>query len=98
MNYSEIEENLKKQKHTAKRIYERLVSERQFKGAEVTVRMAVKRLKADKAVPPQSLVPLSYSPGEAIQIDWGEATAYISGKKIKVNLFCMRECYSVRTV
>jgi len=39
-------------------------------------------------------VPLSYEPGEAIQIDWGEATIYLAGKKIKLNLFCMRECYS----
>ena len=36
----------------------------------------------------------SYEPGEAFQIDWGEATVYLAGEKTKINLFCMRECYS----
>ncbi len=30
----------------------------------------------------------------AIQIDWGEATAYFDGVKTKVNFFCGRLCYS----
>ncbi|MDO0826083.1 IS21 family transposase [Desulfosporosinus nitroreducens] len=84
-------ENIKKQKHTAKRIYDRLVDEKDFNGGESTIREIVAGLKDKQA---KVFVPLSYDPGEAIQIDWGEATAYISGKKIKVNLFCMRECYS----
>lgn len=33
-------------------------------------------------------------PGEAIQVDWGEATIWLKDQKIKVNLWCMRECYS----
>lgn len=84
-------ENIKKQKHTAKRIYDRLVEEKDFKGGESTIREIVAELKGKQA---KVFVPLSYDPGEAIQIDWGEATAYISGKKTKLNLFCMRECYS----
>ncbi|MDA8441990.1 MAG: IS21 family transposase [Peptococcaceae bacterium] len=84
-------ENIKKQKHTAKRIYDRLVQEKGFKGGESTIREIVAKLK-DKQ--PKVFVPLAYDPGEAIQIDWGEATVYLSGKKMKVNLFCMRECYS----
>lgn len=39
-------------------------------------------------------VPLSYDLGEATQVDWGEAKVYLAGKKITVNLFCIRECYS----
>ena len=84
-------ENIKKQKHTAKRIYDRLVDEKGFKGGESTIREIVAKLK-DK--PSKAFVPLSFDPGEAIQIDWGEATIYLAGKKVKVNLFCMRECYS----
>ncbi|KLU63745.1 hypothetical protein DEAC_c43480 [Desulfosporosinus acididurans] len=84
-------ENIKKQKHTAKRIYDRLVEEKDFKGGESTIREIVAELKGKQA---KVFVPLSYDPGEAIQIDWSEATAYISGKKTKLNLFCMRECYS----
>ena len=55
---------------------------------------AVKELKDSQNVPPQALVPLSYDPGEAIQIDWGEATVYIDGEKCKVQFFCGRLCYS----
>jgi len=84
-------ENIKKQKHTAKRIYDRLVDEKGFNGGESTIREIVAKLKDKQR---KVFVPLSYEPGEAIQIDWGEATIYLAGKKIKLNLFCMRECYS----
>ncbi|KAF1084654.1 Integrase core domain protein [Sporotomaculum syntrophicum] len=88
---SDEAENIKKQKHTAKRIYDRLVDEKAFKGGESTIREIVAKLKEKQK---KVFIPLSYEPGEAIQIDWGEATIYLAGKKIKVNLFCMRECYS----
>jgi len=39
-------------------------------------------------------MPLSYEPGEAIQIDWGEVTVYINGEKTKLHTFCGRFCYS----
>lgn len=88
------QESLKKQKHTAKRIYDRLIEEKNFSGAESTIRKAVKELKAQQSIPPQALMPLSYEPGEAIQIDWGEATAYLDGVKTKLYTFCGRLCYS----
>ena len=84
-------ENIKKQKHTAKRIYDRLVDEKDFTGGESTIREIVAELKAKQ---PKAFIPLSYDPGEAIQVDWGEATVYLSGKRTKINLWCMRECYS----
>ena len=88
------EENLSKQQHTAKRIYDRLVNEKKFTGAYSTIRDAVKRLKAEHSVPPQADMPLEYDPGDAIQIDWGEATVYLEGKRSKVNFFCGRLCCS----
>jgi len=87
-------ENLKKQVHTAKRIYDRLIVELKFKGSYSTIRKVVRDLKASRTVPPQSCVPLSYAPGEAIQIDWGEASVYLNGQKVKVHTFCGRLCYS----
>lgn len=90
----DTDENLRKQKHTAKRIYDRLVNESGFRGAYSTIRQAVHDLKAARTVPPQSCVPLSYAPGEAVQIDWGEATVHLNGQKTKVYLFCGRLCYS----
>ena len=39
-------------------------------------------------------VPLRFAPGEAVQIDWGDATVYINGEKLVINLFCARLCHS----
>ncbi len=88
------EENLSKQWHTAKRIYDRLVTEKGFKGGESTIRNVVRSLREELNISPQADIPLDYDPGDAIQIDWGEATAYFSGKKTKVQFFCGRLCYS----
>src|SRR5208337_1406940 len=54
------DEKLKKQNHTAKKIYDRLVTEYKFKGAYSTIRAAVSKLRSERTVPPQSSVPLSY--------------------------------------
>ena len=81
----------KKQHHTAKRIYDRLVEELGFTGGETTVRRLVSQLREN---PQEAFVPLAFPPGDAIQIDFGEATVYLSGVKTVVNLFCARLCYS----
>ena len=81
----------KKQHHTAKRIYDRLVEEQDFNGGETTVRRLVSQLKEKTQ---EAFVPLSFPSGDAMQIDWGEATVYIDGNKVVVNLFCARMCYS----
>jgi len=88
---SDQEENIPKQKHTAKRIYDRLVEETGFSGGESTIRDVVALIKD---TPKKVFLPLSFEPGEAIQMDWGEATVYVAGKKHKVQLLCLRECYS----
>ncbi len=85
-------ENLPKQCHTARRIHERLVNEKDFVGAESTVRRVVRKIKQPVK---EAFVPLEFDPGEAAQIDWGEATVYLKGKKVKVQLFCYRLCYSL---
>lgn len=89
------EPGFKKQKHTAKRIYDRLVEERGFTGGESTIRRKVREIRAGL---PQVFIPLQFDPGEAIQIDWGEAEIYNSGRKERVNLFCARLCFSCRPV
>lgn len=88
------EENLSKQKHTAKRIYDRLVRERCFSGSYSAVRDAVRRLREQALIPQEADIPLEYEPGDAVQIDWGEATAYLDGQKTKLYIFCGRLCYS----
>ncbi|MBS3937116.1 MAG: IS21 family transposase [Peptococcaceae bacterium] len=85
------DENIRNQEHTAKRIYDRLAAERDFRGGASTIRKIVANLKEKQGL---VFVPLSFDPGEAIQNDWGQAMVYLAGKKTKVNIFCMRECYS----
>ena len=81
----------RKQHHTAKRIYDRLVAERGFTGGETTIRRLVKELREKSQ---EAFVPLIFPAGDALQIDWGEATVYLDGAKTIVNLFCARLCYS----
>ena len=82
---------IRKQQHTAKRIYDRLVEERHFTGGESTIRRLVQQLKERT---PEAFVPLAFPAGDAVQVDWGEATVYLAGEKMKVNLFCARLCFS----
>ena len=86
-------EGLKKQTHSAKRIYDRLVDEKHFTGSYSAVRRIVHELKA-AYVPPQADIPLEYDPGDAIQIDWGEATVYLDRVRTTVQIFCGRLCCS----
>lgn len=88
-------EGLKKQRHTARRIYDRLVEEQGFEGGESTIRRAVHDIR-DKM--PQAFIPLAFEPADALQVDWGEVTVYLNGEKTVVNLFCARLCYSCRPV
>jgi len=81
----------KKQHHTAKRIYDRLVEETGFTGGASTVRRCVHLLRGNLQ---EAFVPLAHLPGDAMQIDWGEAVVYLKGVRTKVNFFCARLCYS----
>ena len=82
----------RKQKHTAKRIFERLVDEHQFTGSYRTVRKIVADIKNK---PGQAVfLPLQYKPGKDAQVDFGESYADIDGERTKVHIFEMRLNYS----
>lgn len=74
-----------KQRHTAKRIFERLRDEHGYAGGQTVVkdyvRIARGRLR-------ETFVPLSHPPGHA-QVDFGEAVGVIGGVRRKVHFFCM---------
>jgi len=82
----------KKQQHTARRIHRRLVEEHGFQGGESTVRAYVAELKRQNRK--KVFIPLVFSPGEAMQVDWGEFTFYLEGKKTRGYLLCFRMCHS----
>jgi len=82
----------KKQRHTAKRIYERLRDEKNYKGSESTIRHLVASMREEP--PKQAFIPLRFDPGEAAQVDWGTAKVRIDGVQVEAHLFCMRLCNS----
>lgn len=85
----------KKQRHTARRIYTRLVESYDFQGAESTVRRFVRDLKvAEGLSKKEAFVPLEADVGKEAEVDWGEAVAVIDGQRRNIELFCMRSKYS----
>jgi transposase len=73
----------KKQRHTAKRLFERLRDEYGFQGGITIVTDYVREQKRRLR---EVFVPLSHAPGHA-QVDFGEAFAVIGGIKRKVHYF-----------
>ena len=89
---AEDESRPPKQRHTAKRIHERLTTEYRFTGAESTVRRYVGRLRRQRRS--QVFIPLDYAPGQIAQIDFGEAQVVIAEQPLTAQLFCLRLGYS----
>ena len=83
--------NHNKQKHTAKRIYDRLVDELSFEGSYTTIRRIVREVRNKTSEP---FIPLEFDPGEAAQIDFGTAYIYENNEQVKIKYFCARLCYS----
>jgi transposase len=83
----------KKQRHTAHRVFTRLVAEHHFNGAESTVRRYVCARRAELERPAAFLL-LTYAPGLDAQCDFGEAEIVLAGQPTTVQLFCLRLCYS----
>lgn len=89
---AEDEKRPPKQRHTARRIYERLVAEYDFQGAESTVRRYVGRRR--RTLRTQAFIPLTYAPGQSAQVDFVQAQVVIAGKEVTAHLFCLRLSYS----
>ncbi len=85
----------RKQRHTARRVWERLVAEHGAEVAESTVRDYVRRRRRELGDPVDEVyVPQVYEPGIEAEVDWGEAQVVIAGQPREVGLFVMRACYS----
>jgi len=85
----------KKQRHTARRVYHRLIEEHGYKGCESTVRRYVRVAKAKFGVgSPQAFIPCDPEAGYEAEADWGTASAIIAGQQVGLKFFCMRSKYS----
>jgi transposase len=82
----------RKQRHTAHRIWRRLVEEVPgVDAAESTVRQYVRERKRELGLAGrETFVPQSYQWGGEAQVDWFEAYVELDGEEQKVQMFCMR--------
>jgi len=90
--YRQQQPRPRKQRHTAKRIWERL-REAGFTGGYTVVKDAVRELTQKHQ---EVFVPLLHRPGEA-QVDFGHALANVNGRLRKVAFFVMTLPYSDAT-
>ena len=79
----------KKQRHTAKRIYDR-IKEMGYQGGYTQVKVAVREIKR---INREVFMPLIHRPGEA-QVDFGYALVNMSGQLRRIALFVMSLPYS----
>ncbi|MGP0033094.1 MAG: IS21 family transposase [Solirubrobacteraceae bacterium] len=85
----------RKQRHTAKRVHERLVDEYGADVSERQVRRFVRERRRALGLPVDEVrVPLCHEPGVEAEVDWGRASVVIAGVMTEVFLFLMRACFS----
>lgn len=85
-----------KQRHTAKRIFDRLVAEYSYQGKERAVREYVHDWKQAHRSEGIGFVPLAHAPGAEAQCDWGEGIVRVAGVEQEAQFFCLRLAYSLK--
>lgn len=84
-------EQPRKQRHTAERIFQRLVAEHGFAGSASNVRKYVREAKLKLGLTPGTVfLPLEPDPGREAEVDWGQASVRIAGEVERLHYFCMR--------
>src|SRR6056297_406743 len=77
-------ERPRKQRHTARRIYDRLVAEYGFAGSESNVRKYVREAKERLGVSTtKAFLPLEPDLGQEAEVDWGTAMVVLQGQALK---------------
>ena len=89
----------RKQRHTARRVWQRLIEEEGVSVAESSVRALVARLRVEIAGEHRDvMVPQTHLPAEEAEVDFGEFTAVIAGVVMKLFMFCLRLSHSGKAV
>jgi transposase len=85
----------RKQRHTARRVWQRLVDEEGACVSERQVRRYVHRRRRELGEPVgEVFVPQVHEPGVEAEVDWFEAEVELAGSRRDVYVFLMRACYS----
>lgn len=81
----------RKQRHTARRVWQRLVDEHDAEVGESTVRRYVAEVRRRMDVPlVEVMVPQHHRLGDEAEVDFGTATIYLAGVLVDVSMFIMR--------
>jgi transposase len=83
-----------KQRHTAKRIADRLAEEHGVVVAGSTMRDHVRKRRRELGLAAEAFCPQVHDPGQTAEVDWGEGTVSLAGVATVVGLFLMRSCFS----
>lgn len=85
----------RKQRHTAHRVYTRLVKEQGYTGSESTIRAYVRKKKTELGlIDKEAMIPLEANLESGAELDWGDADIILNGVKKRVKIFCMRSKFS----
>lgn len=82
-----------KQRHTARRVFDRLVAEHGYAGSYSPVQRYVKQWRAQHRQPGQGFAELAWQPG-TIQVDFGQAEAILAGIRTVVHVLIVTFPYS----
>jgi transposase len=81
----------RKQRHTARRVWQRLVDEHQAQVGESTVRRYVAEVRRRMDVPlVEVMVPQQHRLGGEAEVDFGTASVFLAGVPVDVSMFVMR--------
>lgn len=75
----------RKQRHTAQRVFDRLVAEHDYAGSYSPVQRLVKQFRAEHRARAEGFLELAWPPGQA-QVDFGQGEAIIAGVRMVLHL------------
>jgi transposase len=89
----------RKQRHTARRVWQRLIEEEGVQVAESSVRALVRELKVEVGLDRRQVtVPQTHPAGEEAEVDFGEFSAVIAGAVVRLWMFVLRLSHSGKAV
>ena len=89
----------RKQRHTARRVWQRLIEEEGVRVAESSVRALVRELKVEVGLDRRQVtVPQTHAAGEEAEVDFGEFSAVIAGVVVRLWMFVLRLSHSGKAV
>ncbi|WP_406324253.1 IS21 family transposase [Streptomyces sp. NBC_01637] len=94
----------RKQRHTVKRVFDRLIDEHDARGVTYSmVRAYIFQRRPEIRIeegrgPPQAFVPQTHRPGDEAEVDFGDVWIHLNGVSTKVFLFSLRLSFSGKAV